>query len=503
MSRLGRFVRGAVVAACGLVPAAPAWADEPVTVVVSATEGPEPEALGHALAAAELVADRTLDGSVLGQRVRVVSVTRRAADEDCGGTVDLGDWRGRTDAARDELNRLKFDQALADLVNLELQTACLTSAPAASDLFRVELLVAEAHRLLADGGDADQHDFHEGEMQGALARAAVFGTGLASPPDASPEVLAALDEVRAGLEEEKAPRVVVASPTGLAGVRINGRPVPVGRFDGVPGTNLVQATVAGTVTAAASVELTPGKPTLLWLAPGERAQPADVLTRDVDALGAGPVDDGAAVRLAGAAALLPNPSHVIYAGRDHGRVALYRAKNGTLVRVDAAVAAAPPVAQAAAPWTWCVGFGVGGGVATLTDETLPDVGGGRFVTSVYGRATLSGPWLLAVSAEPDLVWRPLAPAEGHGSLYHVTLPVRAGVRYGTRGDGWSWEVGLDLGAHFYGDFDGEARWSPIATVSGGGARGFGPKVGLRLGGWVGGGLGYALVGATLGVEARR
>lgn len=481
-----------------------ALAAEPVTVIVSATRGPDADEVDAALRRGGLRATQQVDGSVLARTIRFAAVNRRTADEDCGGTVDLGAWRGEIEAARKRFSMLQFEPALADLVGLELEAACLTAPPAASDLFRLELAVAEAHRFLAEASDEDGREFHQGEMDGALARAAVFGSGLVAPADSTPELLAALDVARSRIARAPAPRVLLAGPGAKTGARVNGRPAPTGPFDGVPGINLVQSSVGGTVVAAASVDLEPGKPMLVWLAPGESTPPADVLVRDVDAIGEAAPDADTAARLAAAAWLLAEDREgVVFAGRVDREVVLWRAEGGDLRRIGAAKAAVVPTKVELPPWVWCFGVSAGGGYATIHDGGLDDLGGARMLTGVYGRIGIAERWNVAITAQPDLLWRPLTPVEGDGTLFHLTIPARAGVRWGPRGDEWSPEVGLDVGVQYFGNIDGADRASPIGVLAGGVGRGLGRQTGVRAEAFVGGGLGYVTGGLAVGLEARR
>lgn len=478
---------------------AAARAAELVTVVVSAREGPDRAEVEAALTRAGLRAEALLDGSVLARKLRILPVTRRVADEDCGGTVDLGAWRVEADQARQRFGLAQFEEALAELVSLELQAACLTSPPAASDLFRLELAVAEAHRVLAE---VDQQEFHEAEMEEAVRRAAVFGAGLVTPTDTGAEILAALDEARAEVGTGERPRVLVAGPGARSGARFNGRPVSGGPFDALPGLNLVQASVAGTVTAAANLELGPGRPILVWLAPGDRGPTAEDISFDVDSLSTDGLTAEASGRLGAVAWLLD--ADLVFAGKERGRVALWRAEEGALVPLvleEGGRAAPAATEEEQGPWTWAVGAAGGGGFASIS--ALEDLGGGRVLGQLYGRVGVAERWNLAATGGGDFVWRELEADEGEGALWHATLPLRIGARYGPRGDAWSPELGIDVGVQYFGRYDGGDAASPIALLAGGVARGLGPRAGARLEAWLGGGMGYLSTGLALGFEARR
>jgi hypothetical protein len=340
---------------------------------------------------------------------------------------------------------------------------------------------------------------------GALIAAAVAGAlALGGASSAS----AGVTGCSAPGGKQEAGAVIGALLGGVIGNKVGGRHATgeTGPFDGVPGTNLVQASVGGTVVAAASIELRPGRSVLVWLAPGEPAPRGEVLAHDVDDIGEGAPDEAAAERLAGAGWLLSDRgADVVYAGRVDGQVALWRAEEGTLERVGgrSAPRTSTPVPVELPPWRWSFGFDVGGGWAGAQDEPLQDLGGGRLLSGVHARIGLAERWNVAIAAQPDLLWRALSQAEGEGTLYHATLPFRAGVRWGWRGDAWSPEVGLDLGVHYFGNFEGTDRASPTLALAGGIARGLGRQTGLRAEAFFGAGLGYLTTGLAVGVEARR
>ncbi len=463
----------------------------PVTVVTSMGPGPGGGDIDEALAAAGLESAEVVDGAAFVGRLTVVSVTRRTADEDCGGTVDLGAWRTALGEARRKFQLLQFDAALADLVSLELQSACLTTIPAALDLFRLELTLADAHRLLAGQGDARQAAFHEAEVDAALRRAVALGDDLDPPAEVSPEVLEALARARVARRPADT-HVLVAGSGARSGARFNGRPVGDAVLDVSPGPSLVQASVAGTVTAAATLDVHAGDAVLVWLAPGERGlAPAD-LVGDVDSLASGPPDALASAHLAAAARLAGD---VVYAGRDGGRVVLWAPRDGRLDPLSTGAVGGP--AGPAPDWNLAVGASAGGGYASEGGEmTSP---GGRLLGGFYGRVGVAPRWSVAVSLAPDLGWEPL----GERTLFRMTVPLRVGVRYGARERGWTPEFGLDAGAQYFGVVDGADRLSPVFTASGGASHGWGRRRGVRLEAFAGAGLGYATLGAAVGVEGRR
>ncbi|MFN7147563.1 MAG: hypothetical protein ACK4YP_27595, partial [Myxococcota bacterium] len=124
-----------------------------------------------------------------------------SADE-CDRRVPIEDWRRRFDDARARFQLLAFAEGLAALVALDVELVCLSSPPATSDLFRLELAFAEAHAFLAQaaGREEGKRAFHQAEADAALARAAAFGASLSVPADVPPEVLAAYERARARSE---------------------------------------------------------------------------------------------------------------------------------------------------------------------------------------------------------------------------------------------------------------------------------------------------------------
>ena len=102
-------------------------------------------ALFEAILAKSGMADVTLvPGEEFLAPATLVEVDGLPSSDDCPGRVSVDAWRRRLDAARERLQLLAFGPALADLVALDVDLVCLASPPAASDLFRLELAVAEA-----------------------------------------------------------------------------------------------------------------------------------------------------------------------------------------------------------------------------------------------------------------------------------------------------------------------------------------------------------------------
>ncbi len=436
--------------------------------------------------------------------VEIVPVAGLPGPDECDRRVSIEDWRRAFDGARENFQLLAFTEGLAQLVALDVELVCLSSPPATSDLFRLELAVAEAHTFLAQsaGRDEGKRRFHEDEARAALARAAAFGAALSVPADVPPEVLAAYERVRRRAGDDP-PRVVVAGPGARVGARFNGRPLPDGAFDAVVGTNLVQAAAGSEVTAAARIRLTGGR-TLVWLEAGE---PLDVdIAEALAALQPGrkPSRDGEAL-LAAAARLLGD--EVVFVV-DGGRAVWCRlpSEDGP-AEVPLAgrmpVAAPPPDLDR---WTAAFGAGPVAGWTNLGEGALDGLGGPHVGVAVYGRVAVNEWLAVAATIDPWAVAAPIPDAQGGGTLFRATIPATVGVRFGPHTRRLAVEGGVDVGLHAFGSFveDGEerARLSFYAAGAAGVSGALGPRLAARLQGWFGAGLGYVGGGGTVGLEGR-
>lgn len=425
------------------------------------------------------------------------------ADE-CDRRVPIEDWRRRFDAARGQFQLLAFTEGLAALVALDVELVCLSSPPATSDLFRLELAFAEAHAFLAQsaGRDDGKRAFHQAEADAALARAAAFGASLSVPADVPPEVLAAYERVRARSEVDL-PRVVVAGPGARVGARFNGRPLPDGPFDAVVGTNLVQAADGTTVTAAARLRLTGGR-TLVWLAPEEEGPlGTDVAGALANLDGTGP----GATLLAAAAKLVGDGAEVLYLTERGGKLSWWRAA-GPGDGAVALVEARPERAPAGPVDTWRVAIGAGpvAGWTNLGNGPLEGLGGPNAGVAVYGRVAVNGWLALAATVDPWAVAAPIPDQQGGGTLFRATIPAKVGVRFGPHTRRLAFEGGVDAGIHSFGRFpEGGAereRMSFFAAGAVGMSGALGPRVAARVQGWFGAGVGYLGAGGTVGLEGR-
>jgi hypothetical protein len=439
-----------------------------------------------------------LSGADLVGAVDLVPVTGLPDADECDSRVPLEAWRGRFESAKAKFQLLAFGDALAQLVALDVELVCLATPPAASDLLRLELGVAEAHTFLAQaaGSDRGAAAFHAGEAQAALARAANFGGTLSPPADLAPEVLAAYEASRRRSDGGERPRVVVAGPGARVGARFNGRPIEPGATDAAVGTNLVEAASGAEVTAAARIRLTGGR-TLVWLAPsGVRPLGWD-LRRALAALPRGDLDADGEALLAAAARLVGDGARLVYLDdADHDLGAW--AADGERLSL-ARVGALPP--RPVEAWTVVVGAGIGGGWSSLTDGVLDGLGGPNTAIGLYTRVRLVDGLSLAATVAPSAVVAPIPVAEGGGTLVRATVPLRLGVRFGPRTRRFAFEGGVDAGVHYFGRFDRE-RMSFLAVAAGGVSGALGPHVGARLEIWGGAGLGYGAVGGTVGLEGR-
>jgi len=431
------------------------------------------------------------------QFVRVVGLPD---SDECERRVAIDDWRHRFEAARARFRLLAFGDALAELVALDVELVCLATPPATSDLFRLELGLAEANTFLAQAAaqDPGRRQFHEDEAARALQRAARFGAALSAPADLSPEVLAAFDAARRGTAEADPPRVVVTGPGARVGARFNGRPLPDIPFDGVDGANLVQAADGARVTAAARVRLTERR-TLVWLA-AEGEGPvsvADALTAFVEHR-AGADDIGL---VAAAGRLVGDGATVLFVEPQALGVRVWAGEGDTLVELSA-----PSRTPTDGAWRFALGAGPSAGWSSIGGGALEGLGGLNAGFSMHGRAAVT-PWMaLALTVDPWAVGAPITPEEGSGTIFRATVPARVGVRFGKRTRALSVEGGAEAGAQYFGVFDERGEAVPRMSFLVAGAVGLSgaitPRAAVRAQGWFGGGLGYVCGGATVGLEAR-
>lgn len=434
------------------------------------------------------------------EAIDVVVVSGLPDPDECDGRVGIEAWRRSFERAREALQLLAFSDALAKLVALDIELVCLSSPPALSDLFRLELAVAEAHTFLVSsaGRDAGKRRFHEDEARAALTRAAAFGTALSVPPDLAPEVLAAYERARRRVDDAP-PRVVVAGPGVRVGARFNGRPLPGGAFDAVRGSNLVQAADGAEVTAAARVRLTDGR-AIVWLEPDGAPDGAPTLDASLDAAGRGAPDAVDEALLVALAAHLGED--VVYV-RDGGTsVGALAAEGGRLVERGAVRVTAPGVDT----WKGVVGAGPAVGWSNLRAGPLDGLGGLNAGFLLYGRVAVT-PWLaVAASVDPWAVAAPIDASRGGGTLFRATIPATAGMRFGPHSRRFAVEGGVDVGVHAFGSFDEAGEAIPRASFLARGAVGLsgalGPRVALRAQGWFGAGLGYVAGGGAAGLEGR-
>ncbi len=471
-----------------------------VIAVLPASGAPDDRRVHDALTAAGFTDVTLVGGGAFIDGFEIVTVNARQNDQDCGGPVALDGWRRRLVVARGRFQMLAFEQAVGELVAIELEAACLESAPSASDLFAVELALAEAHGFLAqEAADGAGRGFHQEEVAAALDRAAAFGVDLSTPADVDAEVLSGLDAARARVTSQVRPRVVVAGPGARVGARFNGRPLQGGAFDGVAGANLVQGATGSTITAAASVPLRARSRTLIWLAPGAAPKAAGELLQELASLAR--VGADGKTPLLGAAAQLAD-GDVIYVGGEDGRVTLWRPVGDHLRKIGPVDETPLFVAKPADEWRGVFGVGVGGGWSSVGGGELEGLGGPNAGFALYGRYAVAPMWAVALTLNPTANWRPLEAAEGEGTLFRGTVPVRAGARWGGHQEGWQGEVGLDVGAHFFGTY-AEERVGFLACAAGAITHDLGKRGGIRGEMWGGAGLGYAVLGASVALEAHQ
>jgi hypothetical protein len=477
---------------------APAQAGSPLAVLPAGIAPERADALLAAFEAAHGRAAIPVDQADFLDAITVVEVRGLPGEDECDGRVPVEDWRNRLEGARASLQLLAFTEALAGLVSLDAELVCLSTPPAAADLFRLELSFAEAHTLLAGAGgrDAGRRRFHEDEAAAALSRATALGASLSVPRDVAPDVLAAYEAARRR-DAEDTPRVVVTGPGARVGARFNGRPLPEGPFDGVLGANLVLAAERGEVTAAARVRLTHRR-TLIWVAPSLD----DHLDTTLAAALQEPAEGSPQARmLLRAAARLLGEGEEVYLLEDTGRSLRAVPLSGDDEPIVAPLAPAP-----LSRWSGLVGAGPAFGWSNLGGGVLDGLEGAHGGVQVYGRLGLRDGLSISLAVAPWAVAEPIPVSRGGGTLFRATVPTLVGLRFGPRTRKLALEAGVDVGAHFFGAFTegGEERQRVGFLVLGcaGLSAAVAPRAAVRGQLWFGSGLGYLVTGGSVGVEAR-
>jgi len=430
-----------------------------------------------------------IDAAAFADRFAVVSVTHRAADADCGGAVDLLAWeRGLADA-REALQVLRLEDALAGFVARELDVPCLANPPAQVDLLRLELGLATAHRYLSieRAGDTDSARVHRAEFEAAVDRAVAFGHGLAGPADVDPDVDRAWTRARADTETIG---ILVA---GSGQARVDGRPLARGVLEAPVGGHLIQAVDGPTVVAASLVEASPSQDLLVWVDPGGQARwPADIEAA-ITALAAGQPNATTDPLLVAAATLAGHRSPVLLAALDGARVGLWAPVDAELRRLDADVALR---GDRAGRSDWTLRLAAGGQGLTL-DGAAGGVGAGL---SMGADVDLGARWRVGGVFRPSAVPRRASAWEGAGLRWTATVPVLGSARLRLPAGAQTLAVGLDLGPHLLAVRDRPVGVLLLAAVELEGTTRRGP--GWQVGAWAGPGTGYAVAGASVGVRGR-
>ncbi len=420
----------------------------------------------------------------------VVSVVARTADDDCGGVVALDAWRSELDEGRAQATTLQTSRALSTFAAAELETACLDKPPAASDLVRLELALADLHRSLAtQGDDPEERASHQTEADSALDRAALFGLGLAAPAGFDSDLLNDFDARRQTLAESDAvgrPQILFAGH--VTGTRLNGRPVE-GLSTGIAGMNLVQAVEGGKVTAAAFIRLKPGSSTLVWVSPGGQPRAAGDVALALTALARGRADDG---MLAAAAMLVGD---VRYAVSRADGIDVYGVSNAALTLLDSVDAR-----QRLAVGAWHGAVGVG---PLIRYAARP--GGPADASGLAGGLELTASWALKPEFALGLAVRPAAtraslpPESGGGSRFRASIPIAVEGRWEHADRALTPVLGAQIGLDVLGGHD---RTAFFGAAVGGIAQGIGQAGALRAEVRVGGGPGLIFADVGVGTELR-
>lgn len=410
---------------------------------------------------------------------RLMTVSDRSADSDCGGPVELERWRTGVEGAHRRLEMLDVPGALADLAALEVDIPCLDAVPSRKDLFVYALVRADAQRLAAESAPPEARDLYDGELRYAMGMAASYGTDLPPPGWLDPGLARTLATLQTDYSEERSVPVVVWGEG--RGLWIDGELASPGFRLMAPGRHLVQSAPGGIVVAAAQVvEVTEGRRYLVQVKQGAlsvMAEDVEPAIRGVadgrapaaflpellallggtngDGLLAVRSDDGVQVWGRGGASLVlrhPRRTTTPVAGRDE---APDRDEPDPPEVPEARLLSLPRPRPADMRDVHRFRVGVGPAMqgSTLSGGHLEGLGGWTGGFQVSGRVTVWGPFAGAVIVSGVARGIPLPASYDENWLFRAMIPGRLGIRYGVPSSEVSVEGGLDLGVLYLGHFD--------------------------------------------------
>ena len=497
-----------------------AWAVEGVVVVAAGAEMQQPMNRARVellLGKAGYRSISWVSAADLERRVCMIPVVDMRASSACGGAVQVESWRQRLEGAHELLQMLDIDGALAELVDLELEVACLDGVPPQQDLFLLELVVADAHRLAAASErELGLRFFHQGESEHALRTAATFAADLPPPAWLDPELGDLLAAIQSSYAFEDAVSAVIWGEG--RGLWLDGVQVGTGARSLSPGRHLIQSAPDGRVIAGGVVDVEPGSLLLIQVTPRTPPLMAADLDLALHELAMGEGDEpilnhllsllGRGGHEALIVALLQDGVHIW--GRGSGNLFMrypgpleqeIRKRNpATGSSASASIEQGPqrlPVVVPVEVLPWRLGAGPAFFASGLGGGNLEGLGGPAGGLAVSARYSVGSAWAVAATVHPVARVEPLPVGYDDNWLVRVMVPGRVGVRYGPPRDRPGGEVGVDGGLVYMGRFERRQELRAFGALAAGVAVPMASGVCISAEAWLGMGVGWSLGGLQL------
>ena len=447
--------------------------------------------------------------------LEIISVIQAPDQSACRESIPVTDFRARIKQAEESLLLLDLKKSLAQLSLLEVDTDCLNDVPKRDDLFELAVITAFTHFLNAQATqDTTAASFHSDESRRALERAAAVGPDLAPPTWLEPSLLDKLVGLQSNFDLDERVPVVVGGPQRY--VHVNGRVLHRGGHRLSPGTHL--AHVMGNdekISARERFTVLPKRRYLLWAAPGQPALTVEDLEASLDDLLLYPDNpkgeslaallsvleqdvDGAVIvamvdgkprvwnRQAALATGNNEPPQAVASVQfdDRGKVIdLPSGKHARVLPIDPFIVRVQPVVG----WT------------QLNDDVLEGLGGLNGGVNISTQVALDASY--AAVLHFGSLGRVSALPTGYDDdwLVRLLIPMRGGVHYHSPRGQVSFDLGVEGGALYLGDFAGEPKWKRFVAVAGGASLPITQGVAARADAWMGMGQ-VNIAGLCVGLE---
>jgi len=447
--------------------------------------------------------------------IEIISVIQAPDQSACQDPILVEDFRARIKQAEESLLLLDLKKSLAQLSLLEVDTDCLDDVPKRDDLFELAVITAFTHHLSAQASqDAAATSFHSDESRRALERAAAVGPDLAPPTWLEPILLNKLVGLQSNFDLDERVPIVVGGPQRY--LHVNGRVLHRGGHRLAPGTHLAHIIGNdGKISARERFTVLPKRRYLLWAAPGQSALSIDDLEASLDDLLRYP-DNPKGENLAALLSLLEQDvdGAVIVAmldGKPHvwnrqtalaignneppqavasvrfdqdGRVIdLPTGKDGRMLPIEPFIVRVQPVV----------------GWAQLDDDVLEGLGGINGGVNISAQVALDATY--AAVLQFSTLGRVSALPTGYDDdwLVRLLVPMRGGVHYHSPRGQTSFDIGIEGGALYLGDFAGEPKWKRFVSIAGGASVPITQGVAARADAWLGVGQ-VNIAGLCFGLE---